>query len=701
MAQVPTGGNYVVDNSTGANVRADINEIFDAILTVNSGSSGPSYAKAYTLWADTSAGTMKIRNGANNAWIELFQLDGTLTLEDGSASTPGLAFRDDLDTGIFSSAADRFNIATAGVERMELGATLTVFNEDGADTDFRIESDTNQNMFKLDASTSRIAIGHGTPTSILHIKDTVAGGDCQVHIEAESGNDAVLLLDSSTGSGASADVRFAADGTTKGRISFFNAGSTGDMAFAVGSNAEAMRIDSSGHLLVGHTSARNNFFGATSTEHTPIIQLEGTNQNRQLSITSTGSQDGGILILARNNGSAGANNLVASGNVLGRVDFQGNDGTNMELAASITCEVDGTPGNNDMPGRLLFKTSADGGTNNRERMRIVSDGTVQIADNGAIGGFASSHVVNSVAPLKIYKSSSTSHAVLQLIWDHFNTTTSINQKIQFTIGDDASSDGFNNAGFIGIEKIDSWQSGAGRSSALIFGTTASATEAEGFRLDNNGRLLIGRTSTASSDTQFKLQVFAPSDGAMGIGSTNASSSGTATFNFMPSNSVTGSQIICVAEEDFTSSANRTARLEFKTRLNGTLATKLFIHSNGDINAQGVYDSTTSSGANVNVHADGHLRRSTSSRKYKNTITDATHGLTELLKLKSVTFKGNEDGDTIFGGLIAEDVHDAGLTEFVHYDKDNEPDALAYGNMVALCVKAIQELTARVATLEAA
>ena len=57
-----------------------------------------------------------------------------------------LAFRDDLNTGIFSSAADTFNVATAGVERMELGAT-TIFNEDGADVDlFRIEGDTDANL---------------------------------------------------------------------------------------------------------------------------------------------------------------------------------------------------------------------------------------------------------------------------------------------------------------------------------------------------------------------------------------------------------------------------------------------------------------------------------------------------------------------------------------------------------------------------
>jgi len=169
MAQVPTGGNYVVDNSTGANVRADINEIFDAVLTVNSGGSGPSYAKGYTLWADTSTGTMKIRNGDNTAWIELFQLDGTLTLENGSASTPALAFRTDVDTGIFRSAENKFNVATGGVERMELGTT-TIFNEDGADVDFRIESSGSVNMFFVDAGNNRIGIGT-TPSHKLHIAD--------------------------------------------------------------------------------------------------------------------------------------------------------------------------------------------------------------------------------------------------------------------------------------------------------------------------------------------------------------------------------------------------------------------------------------------------------------------------------------------------------------------------------------------------
>ena len=119
-----------------------------------------------------------------------------------------------------------------------------------------------------------------------------------------------------------------------------------------------------------------------------------------------------------------------------------------------------------------------------------------------------------------------------------------------------------------------------------------------------------------------------------------------------------------------------------------------------ITSSGIYGDTTSSAADVQVDSSGTLRRSTSSRRYKNTINDATHGLADLLKLRSVTFKGNNDGNTVFGGLIAEEVHDAGLTEFVVYDDQNKPDALHYTHMVSLCVKSIQELSAKNDALEA-
>jgi hypothetical protein len=134
--------------------------------------------------------------------------------------------------------------------------------------------------------------------------------------------------------------------------------------------------------------------------------------------------------------------------------------------------------------------------------------------------------------------------------------------------------------------------------------------------------------------------------------------------------------------------------------------RLHINGANEVRIPGVYGLTTASSANVFTDAGGYFYRSTSSLRYKNTVNDATHGLTELMTLRPVTYKGNNDGDTVFGGLIAEEVHDAGLTEFVTYNEDNEPDALAYGNMVSLCIKAIQEqqvliesLTTRITALE--
>ena len=111
---------------------------------------------------------------------------------------------------------------------------------------------------------------------------------------------------------------------------------------------------------------------------------------------------------------------------------------------------------------------------------------------------------------------------------------------------------------------------------------------------------------------------------------------------------------------------------------------------------------TTAGVNVHIQSSGRMRRSTSSIRYKKDVTDATWGLTEVLKLKPVTYKSNGTGenadDKTYGGFTAEDIHDLGLTEFVEYNESNQPDALYYANMVALMAKAIQELNAKVVAL---
>jgi hypothetical protein len=143
------------------------------------------------------------------------------------------------------------------------------------------------------------------------------------------------------------------------------------------------------------------------------------------------------------------------------------------------------------------------------------------------------------------------------------------------------------------------------------------------------------------------------------------------------------------------------------------ASNYVVLSDGDGNPRAYHDATnwyfpsvdtqtTGSAANVNVGTNGVLRKSTSSLKYKRDVQDATHGLAEVMQLRAVTYKSKSalDGDITYGGLIAEDVHAAGLSEFVMYAPDGSPDALAYSNMVSLMAKAIQEQQAIIESLKA-
>ena len=221
---------YVIDNSTGANVRADINNVLAAIVSNNSSSSEPSTKYAYQWWADTNEGVLKIRNSANNGWVTLLQLDGTLTLEDGSASAPALGFRDDLDTGIFSSAANNLDIATGGSVRANISSTglnvTETVTDDGAVHDGNVDLNGN-----IDVS----------GTSTLNGTTTLAG------------------TNSVTGTTTfTEDVTF--DGATAGRDVVFD---RSDNALEFADNAKAT-FGTGGDLEIFHDTSENILACATS-----------------------------------------------------------------------------------------------------------------------------------------------------------------------------------------------------------------------------------------------------------------------------------------------------------------------------------------------------------------------------------------------------------------------------------------------------
>lgn len=308
------------------------------------------------------------------------------------------------------------------------------------------------------------------------------------------------------------------------------------LAFAT-NGSERMRIGTS----VAYTTIP---FGINATPRAPL-DVQTTEITAQYATNYANAVNGYNFIFQKSRGTTiGTNTIVANGDTLGAIVFQGANGTNYTNAATIGVEVDGAPGaTNDMPGRLVFSTTADGSGSTTERMRIAA----------------------------------------------------------------------------------------------------------------NGRIAVGTTSTTPG--KFVIR---------------GEDTGVSNWSLWVEDSA-GAQIL-------------------GTRNSGLIQT--------GTKAESPYNLTTGSAANLHVDNSGSLLRSTSSLRYKSNVETATHGLAEVLQLRSVTFNATNSGDTIFGGLIAEEVHEVGLHEFVVYNADNEPDALHYGNMVALAFKAIQELNAKVEALEA-
>jgi hypothetical protein len=138
-------------------------------------------------------------------------------------------------------------------------------------------------------------------------------------------------------------------------------------------------IDSDGYVVAGHTAKLNStVLGYALTE-----TIGTDNQTAQSAIWRFSADTGGagLSLYKSRSGTIGTNAVVQSNDVIGRIYFNAADGSGASgylRAAQIEAAVDGTPGTNDMPGRLTFSTTADGASSPTERMRIDSAGNVGI-----------------------------------------------------------------------------------------------------------------------------------------------------------------------------------------------------------------------------------------------------------------------------------------------------------------------------------
>jgi hypothetical protein len=452
-------------------------------------------------WLDTSGGTYVFKIWDGSAWrseagefvnVTGDTMTGALGVIAGDASTPGLFFSGDANTGLYSPGADQVAISTNGTGRLyiaadgkigvgvsspnfsasiygatnsysqyinalsgstsgdgflvgldEAGSAVLRYRESGSlifytsDTErlritstglvgigtsspqvllditdtgnqpkLRLSTNTASNFLEISRSSST---GHYTfaseenGSSIIFATDpdgtgaqnrvtidrygkvgigSTAPAD-KLSVAGSSSADfrALTLRNSNGATGSAAVLTFEASSGTEGDTGAIasqikgvrdNVGTAGGLEFWTsnsGTPYQRARIDSSGRLLVGTSSARQSSGG---------LQVESTAGNSFVTITRNDSgPNAPQLSLQKSRGTAnGQFTVVNSNDQLGQINFKGADGTADITAAQILSEVDGTPGTNDMPGRLVFSTTADGASSPTERMRISNTGTV-------------------------------------------------------------------------------------------------------------------------------------------------------------------------------------------------------------------------------------------------------------------------------------------------------------------------------------
>jgi hypothetical protein len=481
---------------------------------------------------------------------------------------------------------------------------------------------------------------------------------------------------------------------------------------------DAMYIDSSRRVLVGTSTARSNFFNTTASA---ALQIEGTATARRASIISceAASDTGGSLVLAhQRSGAGGGNTIVNNGDIVGRLSYQGNDGAEFVEAASINCEIDGTPGANDMPGRLVFSTTADGASTPTERVRIDSSGRVGIG---------------TTAPRSL------------LSFGNATETNGINLY---------DNSGNYRAGIGGAStylRFYAPSSGA----AIQFGRLSvsdGSTFLESGRFDDSGRLLVGTSSTRTVgfwDTpqvqieglnyqESSLSIYNNQDFTYGavlaLGHSRGTSNGSNTvvqnndylgtivfYGSDGSNEVRGAEI--AAYVDGTPGTNdMPGRLVFSTTADGASSPteRMRLNSEGRLTVPGVWDFSTSSGTTVVVTSEGYIRKAASSIKYKTDIEDLQDSYADqILNIRPVWYRSLCDGDDpnhSYWGFIAEEVAkiDPRLTTWkfhnVSYDEngsrtvtklDNpEPEGVAYDRFVPHLLNLIKRQQQAIETLEA-
>jgi len=212
------------------------------------------------------------------------------------------------------------------------------------------------------SSFGEVGIGTNNPTSKLHI-DTY-------------NNPAILLTDNFTDPSTYLEIGLNAGSPSILTLQTLQVKSYVTNFWAAG--VLTASVVPGGFCVGEEESLRDGFHNSATTSAS--FQVEGTSNTTASMAIVAGIVANALapnLIFAKSAGiSKNDTTLVPINHNIGRISFQGADFTDFVNGAEIRADVDGTSGDNDMPGRLVFSTTSDGAASSTERMRITREGVI-------------------------------------------------------------------------------------------------------------------------------------------------------------------------------------------------------------------------------------------------------------------------------------------------------------------------------------
>jgi hypothetical protein len=228
------------------------------------------------------------------------------------------------------------SVASTMRNRMMFKSTEAVFNEDGVDLDFRVESDTITHALFVDGTSGKVGIGIGNPASYDDGGDRLVIGDTS----ARSG----MTIVSSTSTAGS--VHFA-DGTGtssyRGILAYYH--DDDSMRFST-AGAERLRIDSAGYVYI----ATNGAEPSASQVGVSIKGVQGQNFWKSANSGTTGYDH---LKFFNGNGAVGSIFTNGSGTTY-------STSSDYRLKENVTYDFDATSRLKQLkPSRFNFIADAD------------------------------------------------------------------------------------------------------------------------------------------------------------------------------------------------------------------------------------------------------------------------------------------------------------------------------------------------------